>query len=89
MRELSLCELNHISAGLNCIDPKTFKRMQDTAIGHGILYSIVTGAVFGSIAFGVTVNPITAAVAALAVAPYAAGYGYFHSSTWNLFADNE
>jgi hypothetical protein len=85
MRELFNSEINQISGGLNCIDPKTYKNMQNMAWGQASLYGIIVSVFSGAVAFGITSNPITAAVAVAALAPYGVGYGYFNSSVWNTF----
>lgn len=85
MRELTHSEFNVISGGFNCIDPNTFQRMQDKAISDGIVFSVIVSGLIGAGVFIATTNPIAAVITGVAVAPYAAGFGYFNSSTWTTF----
>ncbi|MBS0288946.1 MAG: hypothetical protein JSS07_02765 [Proteobacteria bacterium] len=90
MRTLKELETGFISGGLNCIDPETYKKMQNKAMNDGLLAGGILSSLVGAAAFGAASGFSTVAGvaiaggAALAVAPYAVIWGYLNSSTWNL-----
>ena len=85
MREIIKWEIDAVAGGMNCIDPATFQRIQNKAITDAILFSFITTALVGSVAFGLTSSLVATGGVGLLVAPYAAGVGYFYSGTWNTF----
>lgn len=85
MREMMKWEISAVAGGMNCIDTTTFQKIQNKAINDGIIFSFITTALIGSVAFGLTSSVVATGGVGLLVAPYAAGIGYFYSSTWNTF----
>lgn len=86
MRELTQLEITTIGSGTSCVDASMFTSLHHKAMRDGAAFSLITGALTFSIAYGLFASPYIGAGVSLVLAPYAAGLGYFSSSAWTLFA---
>lgn len=86
MRELTQSEIVTVSAAASCIDASLFKNLQDKAIRDAAAFSMITGAITFAIGYGLFASPFIGGGVALALAPYAAGLGYFSSSAWTIIS---
>ena len=81
MRQINLAEAAAVSGASNCNDYNLWQNVHNQAIKDGVIFSLITTPILGSIAWGWTANPLTTLWVGAMVAPYAAIYGYFNSST--------
>jgi len=94
MRNLTESENLLISGGLVCLDNEMWHTLKTKAnadatmgliIGSGATAALTYGLTNG---MGIAGSPFIALAAGFIVAPYAWAFGYFGSSTWNVFSTN-